>query len=160
MTATLIEGVNRSTIQCEFIDNSNATGCRVVLTNENGQKVYYNLTKNQSSNLTAIAVTLDHPSSCYNGVEAVDIEFNGSVGSLPIPGHIVNPLTAPCTPATLPGREILHDYLLQFFLVKPRSSGTVWEAWMTAVTVVISAVVVTILSAVIIVIVCVCNSEK
>ena len=103
MTATLIEGVNRSTILCEFIEDSNATGCRVVLTNENRQKVYYNLTKNQSSNLTTIAVTLDYPLSCYSGVEAFDIEYNGSVGSVAIPGHIVNPSLAPCTPADLPG---------------------------------------------------------
>ena len=118
MTATLIDGVNTSTIQCQFIGDSNAAGCIVILTTINGQKVYYNLTKNRSTNSTAIAVTLEHPPPCYSGVEAVDIESNGSFGSLAIPGHIiVNPSWALCTPASLPGRFVrpTEELLITFY---------------------------------------------
>ena len=103
MTATLREGVNTSTIQCEFIEDSNADGCQVVLTTNNGQVVYYNLRKNQNTNSTTIAVSIEHPPSCYSIVEAFDIESDGSVGTLAISGHIVNLSQAPCTSATLPG---------------------------------------------------------
>ena len=103
MTATLIEGVNTSIIQCEFIEDSNAAGCRIVLTTNNGEQDYYNLTKNQNTNLTVIAVTLELPPSCYIGVKAFDIESDGSVGTLAIPGHITNFPQVQCTPATLPG---------------------------------------------------------
>ena len=97
VAATQIEGVN-TTIQCEFITGSNATGCMVVLTNEEGQKVQYNLTRNQSTNLATLTVTLELPLSCYDGVEAFDIESDGSVGSLTVPGQIINSSQAPCSP--------------------------------------------------------------
>ena len=103
MTATLIKGVNTSIIGCEFIEDSNAAGCQIVLTTNNGEQDYYNLTKNQNTNSTAIAVTLELPPSCYSGVKAFDIESDGSVGTLAIPGHIMNLSQVQCTPATLPG---------------------------------------------------------
>ena len=83
---TLIEGANASTIQCEFITGSNATGCMVVLT---GIEAYHvNLTRNPSTNLTTSTVTLEHPPSCYTRVEAFDIESDGLVGSLAVPGQL------------------------------------------------------------------------
>ena len=103
VTATLIEGVNTSIIRCEFIEDSNAAGYQIVLTTNNGEQDYYNLTKNQNTNSTAIAVTLELPPSCYSGVKAFDIEFDGSVGTLAIPGHTTNLSQVQCTPATLPG---------------------------------------------------------
>ena len=103
VAATLNEGVNTSIIGCEFIEDSNAAGCQIVLTTNNGEQDYYNLIKNQNTNLTAIAVTLELPPSCYSGVKAFDIEFDGSIGTLAIPGHITNLSQVQCTPATLPG---------------------------------------------------------
>ena len=96
MTATLIEGVNAVTIWCEFISGSTATGCMVVLT---GFKAYhFNLTKNPNANSATLTVTLEHPLYCYTGIEAFDIEADGSVGSLPVPGQVQRMLEIPCTP--------------------------------------------------------------
>ena len=93
---TLIEGVNASTIQCEFIPGSNAIRCMVVIT---GFVPYHvNLTRNPSTNLTTLTVTLEHPPSCYTGVEAFDIEFDGSVGSLAVPGQLGGRSEIPCAP--------------------------------------------------------------
>ena len=103
---TLIEGINTSTIQCEFIPGSDATGCMVVLT---GFVPYHvNLTRNPSTNSATTIVTLELPPSCYTGVEAVDIESNGSVGSLAVPGQLGGKLETPCAPIqTSPSK--IHD---------------------------------------------------
>jgi hypothetical protein len=100
---TLIEGANASIIQCEFITGSNAIGCMVVLT---GFVPYYvNLTRNPSTNSSTTTVTLEHPPSCYTGVEAFDIEFDGSVGSLAVPGQLATGQETPCAPIeTSPGK--------------------------------------------------------
>ena len=101
---TLIEGANVSSIQCEFIAGSNATGCMVVLT---GFVPYHiNLTRNPSTNLINSTVTLEHPLSCYTGVEAFDIESDGSVGSLAVPGQLGGILETPCTPIQTSPSEI------------------------------------------------------
>ena len=88
VTATQIEGVNTTIIKCEFIVGSRATGCMVVLIyNETeGQDAYYNLTRN--ANIATLTVTLKQSLSCYNRIEAFDIESDGSVGSLTIPGQL------------------------------------------------------------------------
>ena len=106
MNVTLIEGANASTIQCEFITGSNATGCMVALT---GFVAYHvNLTRNQSTDLTTSIITLEHPLSCYTGVEAFDIESDGSIGSLAVPGQLGGILVTPCTPIqTLPSKIII-----------------------------------------------------
>ena len=97
-------GVNASTIQCEFITGSNAAGCMVLLTSENGQEEHYNLTKIPNMNCSTLTVTLKHPLSSYNGVVAFDIESDGSIGSLAISGQLRNVAQAPCIQAkTLPG---------------------------------------------------------
>ena len=104
ITATLMEGVNASIIQCEFIAESTASGCMVVLT---GFIPYHvNLTRNPTTNLAIATVTLEHPPSCYTGVEAFDIESDGSVGSLAVPGQLGGRLETPCIIAveTLPGK--------------------------------------------------------
>ena len=98
VVATLFKGVNASTIQCKFVSGSNASGCMVVLTSENRHGAQYNLTRNQSTTSAILSVTLEHPSSCYTGVEAFDIESDGSVGSLAISGQLKVHSEAPCTP--------------------------------------------------------------
>jgi hypothetical protein len=102
-----MEGVNASVIQCEFVAGSTASGCMVVLT---GLEAYnYNLTRNISTNSATMTVTLEHPPSCYTGVEAFDIESNGSVGSLVVPGQLRSRLQKQCTLVeTLPGKLILY----------------------------------------------------
>ena len=101
VTATLIEDVNASIIRCEFVAGSTASGCMVVLT---GFETYnINLTKDISTNSATVCVTLEHLPS---GVEAFDIESDGSVGSLAVPGQLERGVGTPCITAveTLPGK--------------------------------------------------------
>ena len=104
VTATLMEGVNASIIQCEFVAGSTASGCMVVLTGFRKYKI--SLTRNINTNSATTTVTLEHPPSCYTGVEAFDIESDGSVGSLVVPGQLGGRLETPCMTAveTLPGK--------------------------------------------------------
>ena len=59
------------------------------------QKAQYNLTRNQRK---IYEITLEHPPSCYTGVEAFDIESDGSVGTLPVPGRLMVISHTQCTP--------------------------------------------------------------
>ena len=106
ITATLMEGVNASIIQCEFVAESTASGCMVVLTGFEAYTVNITLTRNKSTNLAIATVTLEYPPSCYTGVEAFDIQSDGSVGSLAVPGQLGGRLETPCIIAveTLPGK--------------------------------------------------------
>jgi hypothetical protein len=105
VTATLLEGVNASIIQCEFITGSTASGCMVVLTGFEAYNV--NLTRDINTNSATTTITLEHPPSCHTGVEAFDIESDGSVGSLAVPGQLGGRLETPCTPIeVLPGKII------------------------------------------------------
>ena len=67
-----------------------------------GLKEYnLNLTRdNISTNAATTSVTLEHPPSCYTGVEAFDVKSDGSVGSLAVPGQLKlgGRLETPCTP--------------------------------------------------------------
>ena len=106
MIATLIEGTNASTIRCEFITGSDATGCMVMLISENNGKEYqHNLIRGNQS-VAVLSVTLEHSPSCYTGVEAFDIESDGSVGSLAVSGQLRVDSQVPCTPP-LPGIIII-----------------------------------------------------
>ncbi len=103
VTATLMEGVNASIIQCEFVAGSTATGCMVVLTGFEAYNI--DLTRDISMNSAITTVTLERPPSCYTGVEAFDIESDGSVGTLSVPGQLGGRLETPCaTTETLPGK--------------------------------------------------------
>ena len=101
VVATLSNGTNASTLQCQFITGSDATGCMVVLTSGNSQKAQYNLTRNQSKISEILNVSLEHPPSCYTGVQAFDIESDGSVGTLPVPGQLMIISHTQCTPPLL-----------------------------------------------------------
>lgn len=91
--------MNASSIVCEFVTGSNAMGCMVVLTSD-GQKATYNLTRSESVNFSNVSVILEIPQSCIDRVEAFDIEADGSVGSVAIPGEVRNTFKLPrfCTP--------------------------------------------------------------
>ena len=98
VTATFIDSSNMSTILCEFVSGSNAIGCMVVLTS-GGQEATYNLSKSETvTNCSILTVTLEFPQSHIDQVEAFDIEANGSVSSLAIPGLLSNILPTSCTP--------------------------------------------------------------
>ena len=86
------------TIECDFIKNSDAYGCIVAFEGEvDSQQI--NLTKtNQCSHGVFV---LTHTLSCYDDVFGFDIESDGSVGNLAVPGVIMNNLKSVCSP-TLP----------------------------------------------------------
>lgn len=109
VTATLIEGVDALTIQCEFVTGSNATGCMAVLTGFEAYRV--NLTKHPNANSTNLTISLEHPGSCYTEVEAFDIEADGSVGSLAVPGQLDLGAESetPCTPTQTSTCKIDHS---------------------------------------------------
>ena len=86
--ATALDELNAFTVQCEFISGSNAQGCLVVLMGR-----YDNLTERLTRNNTKFNLVLvKHSQSCYRNVIAFDIESNGSVGLIAVPGY-VNELT-------------------------------------------------------------------
>ena len=57
-----------------------------------------NLIRDINTNSATTSITLEHPPSCYTGVEAFDIESDGSIGSLAVPGQLGGRLETPCTP--------------------------------------------------------------
>ena len=77
-----------------------------------------------------LSLTLEHPPSCYTGVEAFDIESDGSVGSLAISGQLKVHSQAPCS-SPLSGSNVCCNYLQGFIqtmgstgISLPRSTGT------------------------------------
>ena len=70
-------------VQCYFITGSNAQGCMVVLVGE-----FDNITANLSNleEKSSKVLTISHPLSCYREIFAFDIESDGSVGTLAVPG--------------------------------------------------------------------------
>ena len=97
-----MEDVNASIIQCEFVAGSTASGCMVVLTGFEACNII--LTRNINTNSATTTVTLEYTPSCYTGVEAFDIESDGSVGSLAVPGQLEGRLETPCAPVeVIPG---------------------------------------------------------
>lgn len=75
-------------VKCDFITGSDARGCMVVLSGE-FENITINLTRNNPC--TTISVTLNAAQQLYCNLAEVfgyDIESDGSVGSLPLPGTI------------------------------------------------------------------------
>ena len=93
VTATLIETMNGFVVQCDFITGSNAQGCLVVLVGE---------FDNVTANLSILKQNISYSLSCYHVIYAFDIESDGSVGTLAVPGVIVlrNSETSSCLSAT------------------------------------------------------------
>ena len=92
--------MNAFVVQCDFITGSNARGCMVVLVGE-----YDNITANLSNleENSSKVLNVSHPLSCYHEIFAFDIESDGSVGTLAVPGvfKISNPSnTTSCLPTT------------------------------------------------------------
>ena len=83
MTALDEQLPNIFTVQCEFISGSNAQGCLVVLIGQ-----YDNITERLTRNNNTKLVYVKYPQSCYRNVIAFDIESNGSVGLIAVPGYV------------------------------------------------------------------------
>ena len=74
-------------IQCHFIASSNAQGCMVVLTGEDGSMTL-NLLKRRNHSAVSAVFKANKSLSCYHKVEAFDIESDGSVGTIAVPGNL------------------------------------------------------------------------
>ena len=83
VTATPVESMDAFVVQCDFITGSNAKGCMFVLEGE-----FENITANLEQNDSEI-VNVSHPLSCYCEIFAFDIESDGSVGTLAVPGILL-----------------------------------------------------------------------
>ena len=83
------ENVYSVTVQCEFIIGSNATGCRVVLKSIYGNETHALMRNNLTYLATLNGVVLEHPLSCYKEVEAFDIEYDDTIGSIAVPGQLL-----------------------------------------------------------------------
>ena len=75
--------MNAFVVQCDFITGSNAQGCMVVLVGE-----FDNITANVEQNGCEV-LNVSHPLSFYHEIFAFDIESDGSVGTLAVPGVLV-----------------------------------------------------------------------
>ena len=96
VTAIMIEKENTFLVYCDFIPGSNAEGCMVLLVG-----VVNNVTANIERNSSDL---LNYSLSCYHEIFAFDIESDGSVGKLAIPGVLmsVQNNTTPCLyPSTI-----------------------------------------------------------
>ena len=92
--ATATEVTNQIKINCDFIPGSEAEGCMVELKATEGlDNTTVNLTRNYNSSEAVGFFNLPFPLSCYEQVYAFDIEVDGSIGIMPLPGEIDNNLT-------------------------------------------------------------------
>ena len=90
---TLDEELHVIVIRCDFITGSSAQGCVVTLVGGYGiENLVVNLTRRGNAlcahSTCTVIVKATYPAACYSEVFAYDLEEDGSVGSLPIPGYI------------------------------------------------------------------------
>ena len=76
-----------ATCQCTFITGSNASGCMVVLTNFYGEERHV-LKRNKTTNKALSTIRLKYSQSCYQSLKAFDVESDGVIGSLAVPGTL------------------------------------------------------------------------
>ena len=84
-------------VQCDFIPGSDAQGCMIVLVGE-----YNNVSVTLFMNQTySEIINITNSVSCYKRVVAFDVEHNGQIGTLAVPGKLsgnVN-ITTKCLPS-------------------------------------------------------------
>ena len=85
--AVPVEDANAFMVQCSFVAGSNAQGCSVVLIGEFGN-ITGNLTKDSMCLTQTELLNVTHPPSNYYEVFGFDIESDGSVETLAVPGEI------------------------------------------------------------------------
>ncbi len=83
-------------IKCVFISGYTAQGCMVMLLGE-VDNTTVNLTRDQNARIFNSAYSV----SCYNTVIAFDIELNGSIGVIPVPGDFAAAYKNECLPKQL-----------------------------------------------------------
>ena len=93
-------------VKCDFISGSDAQGCMVVLTGDYDNISITLLMSQTNSEIVNIANSV----SCYKGVVAFDIEHDGQIGTLAVPGKLSGSFDSNTTATCLPsaGRGILY----------------------------------------------------
>ena len=88
--AEQLEDDNTVKLQCMFVTGSDAIGCQVILqlVGQAGSSTE-NLTRENTHTSAMKVVKLTESSTCISEIFAFDIDFNESVGSLPIPGKLL-----------------------------------------------------------------------
>ena len=75
-------------VQCEFITGSDAQGCMVVLESAlDNTTLTLSIVREDAYAVGTINTT--RSLSCYQKVSGFDIESNGSIGTLPVPGELM-----------------------------------------------------------------------
>ena len=103
-----------STIECHFINGSDARGCKVMIVSEHAavDNITAMLMKaSESDSIVSELLNLTHAFDCYSNVFAYDIEADYSIGSLAIAGviegrNITPTLVTTCT-ITTEGKTII-----------------------------------------------------
>ena len=111
-------------IRCVFISGSDAQGCMVVLVGQ-FENLTMKLMKRSADLIHTEKLELTHRTlPCYHSVIAFDIESDGSIGTLPVPGDFersrdqngpcisTEGSQAPSTTFSLSGMIALNDYFL------------------------------------------------
>ena len=83
VSAVVLDGQHSFIVECEFIPGSDAQGCLAILIGE-----LDNVTVNLIRSLSSKVEVANSPSS-YFKVVAFDVEHDGSVATLSIPGDII-----------------------------------------------------------------------
>ena len=95
-------------IQCNFITGSDAQGCMVVLVGD-AINTTVNVTRCDAHSCSVV-ILISQPLSCYFEMFAYDIESDGSVGTLPIPGELldkpISTMTVACAQSSDSGKCI------------------------------------------------------
>ncbi len=83
----------KSNVTCHFFTGSDALGCMVILIGQFSNHTMKLMKRSADSNITEHTEELKleaNSLSCYNRIVAFDIESDGSVGTLPVPGHLMS----------------------------------------------------------------------
>ena len=71
-------------VQCDFIPGSDAQGCMIILVGDYNN-VSVTLLMNQTN---SEIINITNSVSCYKRVIAFDVEHNGQIGTLAVPGKL------------------------------------------------------------------------
>ena len=94
ITATLLKDMYTYTLQCIFVTGSNARGCVVVLVSK-----FHNTSVNLTREDSCVSVTVNVTATSSNiyQVFGFDIESDGSVRTIAVPGGLLSNVTLSCS---------------------------------------------------------------
>ena len=102
-------------IRCDFISGSDARGCMVVLV---GEALIFNRTVNltRCATCSSAIVNISYQLFCFRDVLGFDIESDGSIDTLAIPGKLTRNCTmAPDVLNPSENSELMHGHLYSMY---------------------------------------------